>query len=167
MLVAAFALAASLAWGVGDFAGGLKARALPVLTVMAVSQPFGLVVLGIAVAVRGTPPDGGEVAWAALSALLGTIGLAAFYRGMAAGAMSVVAPIAAVAAGVPVAWGVATGDRLSVLQAVGVVAAIGGSLVGISPETAIAAAVVTTALAAVVAWLLIPRTTVASDPAPA
>jgi uncharacterized membrane protein len=128
VLVAAFALAASLAWGVGDFAGGLKARALPVLAVMAVSQPFGLVALGIAVALRGTAPDGGEVAWAALSALLGTIGLAAFYRGMAAGAMSVVAPIAAVAAGVPVAWGVVTGDRLSVLQAVGVVAAIGGSL---------------------------------------
>ena len=46
-------------------------------------------------------------------------------------------------------------------------AAIGGSLVGISPETAIAAAVVATALAAVVAWLLIPRTAAAPDPATA
>ncbi|HET7571848.1 MAG TPA: DMT family transporter [Gaiellaceae bacterium] len=128
MLPALLALVASLAWGVGDFAGGLKARALPVLAVMAVSQPFGLVVLGIAVAARGTPPDGAEVAWASLAALLGTLGLAAFYRGMATGAMSVVAPIAAIAAGVPVAWGVATGDRLSAVQAVGIVAAIGGSL---------------------------------------
>lgn len=129
MLPALLSLSASLAWGVGDFAGGLKSRVLPALTVMAVSQPFGLAVLGIAVAARGTGPDGWEVLWACLSALLGTIGLAAFYRGMAAGAMSVVAPIAAIAAGLPVAWGVLSGDRLSFLQGVGIAAALGGSVV--------------------------------------
>jgi drug/metabolite transporter (DMT)-like permease len=128
VLPALLSLSASLAWGVGDFTGGVKSRVLPALTVMAVSQPFGLVVLGIAVAVRGTGPDGWEVCWACLSAVLGTLGLAAFYRGMAAGAMSVVAPIAAVAAGVPVAWGVLSGDRLSFLQAIGVAAALGGSV---------------------------------------
>ena len=129
MLAALLALGASLAWGAGDFTGGVKSRVLPVLTVLAVSQPFGLVVLGIAVAVRGTPPDGWDVCWACLAALLGTLGLVAFYRGMAAGAMSVVAPIAAVAAGIPVAWGVASGDRLSFLQAIGIAAALGGSVI--------------------------------------
>ena len=129
MLSAALALAASLSWGVADFAGGLKARALPALTVMAASQPFGLAALAVAAAVRGRGPDGAEVAWACLSAALGTVGLAAFYRGLAAGAMSVVAPIAAVAAGIPVAWGVVSGDRISVLQGVGFVAAVGGSVV--------------------------------------
>ncbi len=145
MLPALLSLSASLAWGVGDFAGGLKSRVLPALTVMAVSQPFGLVVLGVVVAVRGTGPDGWEVLWACLSAVLGTIGLAAFYRGMAAGAMSVVAPIAAIAAGVPVAWGVLSGDRLSFLQAVGIAAALGGSVVASlerhSGETRVAAGV--------------------------
>jgi drug/metabolite transporter (DMT)-like permease len=128
LLSAAFALVASLAWGIGDFAGGVKSRVLPALVVMAASQPFGLVALGVVVAVRGSGPSGPEVAWACLSAVLGTVGLFAFYRGMAAGAMSVVVPIAAVAAGVPVVWGVVSGDRISFLQGIGFIAAVGGSL---------------------------------------
>jgi drug/metabolite transporter (DMT)-like permease len=128
-LAALLALAASLSWGFGDFLGGVKARVLPSLTVLAASQPFGLAALGIAVAARGTGIPGDEVAWAALAALFGTVGLFAFYRGMAAGAISVVTPIAAVAAGIPVIWGVAvSGDHISFLQAVGFVAAIGGSV---------------------------------------
>jgi drug/metabolite transporter (DMT)-like permease len=126
---ALLALGASLTWGLGDFLGGLKARALPTLTVLATSQPFGLAALGIAVVVRGNGPPGDEVAWSALAGLLGTMGLLAFYRGLATGAMSVVAPIAAVSAGVPVIWGVAvSGDRIDGLQAIGFVAAIGGGV---------------------------------------
>jgi drug/metabolite transporter (DMT)-like permease len=128
-LAALLALAASLSWGVGDFLGGVKARVLPSLTVLAASQPFGLAALGIAVLARGTGIPGGEVAWSALAAVFGTIGLFAFYRGMAAGAMSVVAPIAALAAGIPVIWGVAvSGNHVSGLQGIGFIAAIGGSV---------------------------------------
>ena len=126
---ALLALGASLTWGFGDFLGGLKARVLPTLTVMAVSQPFGLAAAGIAVAARGTAVPGDEVAWAALAAVFGTIGLFAFYRGRATGAMSVVAPIAAIAVSVPVIWGVAvSGDAISGLQGIGFVAAVGGSV---------------------------------------
>ncbi len=128
MFSAGLALAASLAWGVGDFLGGVKSRVLPALVVMGASQPFGLAILAVLVAVRGSAPPGPEIAWAALAALLGTIGLAAFYRGMAAGAMSVVAPIASVAAGFPVVWGLVQGDRVSFLQELGFIAALGGSL---------------------------------------
>ena len=129
MGAALLALGASLTWGVGDFLGGLKARVLPALIVLAVSQPFGLAALGLAVAVRGTGIPGDEVAWSALAAVFGTVGLFAFYRGMAAGAISVVTPIAAVAAGIPVIWGVVvSGDRISGFQAIGFVAAVGGSL---------------------------------------
>jgi drug/metabolite transporter (DMT)-like permease len=128
-LAALLALGASLTWGVGDFLGGVKARVLPSLLVMAASQPFGLAALGIVVAIRGTPIPGDEVWWSALSAVLGTAGLFAFYRGMAAGAISVVAPIAALSAAVPVIWGVAvSGDNVRGLQAIGFVAAIGGSV---------------------------------------
>ena len=128
-MAALLALCASLSWGVGDFLGGVKARVLPSLSVLAASQPFGLAALGIAVAVRGTGIPGDEVAWAALAALFGTVGLFAFYRGMAAGAISVVTPIAAVAAAVPVIWGVAvSGDHISGLQALGFAAALGGSV---------------------------------------
>jgi drug/metabolite transporter (DMT)-like permease len=129
LAAALLALCASLTWGFGDFLGGVKARAMPSLTVMAASQPFGLVALGLGVAVRGTGIPGSEVAWAALSAAIATIGLFAFYRGLATGAMSVVAPIAAVSAGIPVIWGVAvSGDHVHGLQALGFIAALGGSV---------------------------------------
>lgn len=148
MLSAFLALSASLSWGVGDFLGGVKARVLPALTVLATSQPFGLAALAITVAVRGTGIPGDEVAWSALAAVFGTIGLLAFYRGMAAGAISVIAPIAAIAAGIPVIWGVAvSGDHVSALQALGFVAALGGSVaasVELRPER--------TQLAAGVGW---------------
>jgi drug/metabolite transporter (DMT)-like permease len=126
---ALLALGASLTWGVGDFLGGLKARVLPALTVMAASQPFGLAAMAIAVAVRGTGIPGDDVAWSAVAAVFGTLGLFAFYRGLATGAMSVVAPIAAIAVGIPVIWGVVvSGDHITNLQAVGFVAAVGGSV---------------------------------------
>src|SRR5438045_4060664 len=90
---------------------------MPSLLVLAASQPFGLAALGIAVAARGTGIPGDEVAWSALAAVAGTVGLFAFYRGMAAGAISIVAPIAALSAGIPVIWGVAvSGDHISGLQ---------------------------------------------------
>jgi drug/metabolite transporter (DMT)-like permease len=148
---ALLALCASLTWGVGDFLGGLKARALPTLTVMATSQPFGLAALAIAVAVRGTGIPGDEVAWSALSAVFGTVGLFAFYRGLATGAMSVVAPIAAVAVGIPVIWGVAvSGDRLSGLQALGFIAVVGG---GVAASLEVQAA--RPAIAAGVGWAVL------------
>lgn len=140
MLSALLALSASLSWGVGDFLGGVKARVLPALTVLATSQPFGLAALGIAVALRGTGIPGAEVAWSALAAVFGTVGLLAFYRGMAAGAISVVAPIAAIAAGIPVVWGVAvSGDHITGLQGLGFAAALGGSVaasIELRPERA-------------------------------
>jgi drug/metabolite transporter (DMT)-like permease len=150
------ALGASLSWGVGDFLGGVKARVMPSLLVMAASQPFGLAALGIAVAVRGTGIPGDEVAWSALSAVLGTVGLAAFYRGMAAGAISVVAPIAALSAGIPVIWGIAvSGDHVSGLQAIGFIAAVGGSVAAsleLRPERAQVAAGVGWAMLAMLAF---------------
>ena len=41
MTAIALALGASLAWGLGDFVGGLKSRSLHVFTVLAVSQAVG------------------------------------------------------------------------------------------------------------------------------
>ena len=155
-MAALLALCASLSWGVGDFLGGVKARVLPSLTVLAASQPFGFAALGIAVAARGTGIPGDEVAWAALAAVFGTVGLFALYRGMAAGAISVVAPIAAVAAGIPVIWGVAvSGDHVSGLQGIGFVAALGGSVAAsleLRPERAQLAAGVGWAVLAMLAF---------------
>ena len=120
------ALAASASWGVGDFLGGMASRARSPILVMAVSQPVGLVLLGIATVARWQAPPGAAVAWACPAAVLGTLGLAAFYRGMATGSISVVAPIAGAAAAIPIVVGVLGGDRPSPLQGVGFACAIGG-----------------------------------------
>jgi uncharacterized membrane protein len=121
------ALCSSLAWGVADFLAGLKSRSLPVASVMLVAVVTGLVLVAGVVAIRGVaPPEAGYLSLGALSAVAGSIGLAAFYRGLAVGSMSVVAPIAATGAAVPVAFGLATGERPAALQAVGAGLAIAG-----------------------------------------
>jgi drug/metabolite transporter (DMT)-like permease len=79
------------------------------------------------VVVRGEGPPSGDFAiYAALAAVLGAAALTAFYRGLAIGAMGIVAPIAATGATIPVVVGVATGDRPSALQGVGLVLAMAG-----------------------------------------
>src|SRR5918911_269272 len=95
MFAAALALAAAVSWGFGDFLGGFKSRTLQPVAVLIVAQPVGAALLAIWVAARGQGPPGSAVLWACLAAVLGTTGLVAFYMGMAAGALSIVAPIAA------------------------------------------------------------------------
>ena len=127
MLAVALGLASSAAWGVADFLGGLKSRSLNLLSVLLVSQAIGLLPLVAIVALRGEPiPGGGEPLWAALAGVSGLIGLASFYRGLAVGAMAVVAPISGLAAIVPVVVGVATGERPGPAQAVGIAVALTG-----------------------------------------
>jgi drug/metabolite transporter (DMT)-like permease len=123
----ALALASSLSWGFADFLAGIKSRTLPVLSVLALSQAAGLVTIAAIVALRGEgPPGHGFALYAALAAVGGTGGLAAFYRGLAVGVMAVVAPISSTAACVPVVYGVATGERPSAAQVAGIVLAIVG-----------------------------------------
>jgi uncharacterized membrane protein len=124
----ALALAASLSWGFADFFGPLKGRTLGALRVLFVSQIFGWTAIAIAVAIRGAGPAASGVLWAIPAAISGTLGLYAFYRGMAVGAMSVVAPIAGVSAVVPVVFGFASGDRPSLLQNLGMALALAGVL---------------------------------------
>jgi drug/metabolite transporter (DMT)-like permease len=126
MLAAVCALGASIAWGVGDFLGGLKSRTVPLLVVLLLAQVSGLLGIGLIVALAGNGPPGASVLWAALAGLFGALGLAAFYRGMAVGSISVVAPIAAVGAVVPVTFGIATGDEVSAVQVAGFALALAG-----------------------------------------
>lgn len=122
----ALALGASLAWGVADFVGPLVGRALGTLRVLFWAQIGGLAAIAIAVAVRGERPHTWVVLLAAPAALAGTLGLWAYYRGIAAGAISVVAPIAGASAIIPVVFGIATGDSPSALQIVGIACALVG-----------------------------------------
>ena len=123
----ALALASSVVWGVADFAGGSLTRRLPVFAVTVVSQGAGFVALLAAVGVRG---DVGARSFAlgVLAGLGGGAGLAAFYRALALGTMSIVSPLAACGAVVPFALALATGERPSALSLGGAVAALAGAV---------------------------------------
>jgi len=115
------ALSASLIWGFADFGAGVGARRLPVFVVGAITQGAGLVLAGIVViAVGRALPSSAQLAWAAFAGLVGVIGLSAFYRALAVGTMGVVGPITATASVVPLAYGLARGERPSTLQGIGV-----------------------------------------------
>ncbi|MGZ4413368.1 MAG: EamA family transporter [Gaiellaceae bacterium] len=122
----ALALSASLTWGFADFFGPLKGRTLGALRVLVYVQVGGLVVIALIVAIRGKGPADLGALYAIPAATSGTLGLYAYYRGMAVGAMSIVAPIAGISAGIPVIFGIITGDRPSLWQWLGIAAALGG-----------------------------------------
>ena len=122
----ALALSASLTWGFADFFGPLKGRTLGALRVLVYVQLGGLIVIALIVAIRGKGPADLGALYAIPAATSGTLGLYAYYRGMAVGAMSIVAPIAGISAGIPVIFGIITGDRPSPWQWLGIAAALGG-----------------------------------------
>ncbi len=127
MLAIALALGAAASWGVGDFLGGLSARRAHVLTVVALSQLTGAAAVAVWAAVAGETFLGGRGTLAAGAAgVSGAVGLASLYRGMAIGAMGVVAPISALAAPIPFGVGIAQGERPAALQLFGAVVALGG-----------------------------------------
>ena len=127
MLAVALALGASLSWGLGDFVGGLKSRSLHVLTVLVLSQAAGLAAASTWVVASGDGfPGWSATAWAAAAGASGCVGIGTLYRGMAIGAMGIVAPISAVAAVIPFTVGITSGERPSVLQVVGILLALAG-----------------------------------------
>jgi drug/metabolite transporter (DMT)-like permease len=121
------ALAASLTWGFADFGAGLGARRVRIPLVIVASQVAGLAFVGLLVAVlRPHVPSAAQLGWGALGGAIGLFGLAAFYRGLAIGAMGIVGPLAATAAVIPLAYGLARGERPSPLQLAGVAVAFVG-----------------------------------------
>jgi drug/metabolite transporter (DMT)-like permease len=123
----ALALGSSVCWGVSDFIGGSQARRAPLLLVVLISQAFGLIGVVIVLGARGVPPPSLVDLLPAIAAGAGgTIALAAFYRALAVGTMSIVAPISATGVAVPVIVGIAPGDHPSALQGAGIAAAVLG-----------------------------------------
>ena len=127
MLGLALSLASSASWGISDFLGGLQTRRLPVLAVLAVSQPAGLILIVVLIALTGADPiSAGKLTIAFLAGVASLGGLAAFYSAMAMGTVSVVAPIASLGVIVPVVVGLAQGEAPAAIQLAGLVPAIAG-----------------------------------------
>ena len=101
------ALGASLAWGFGDFGGGLSSRRSPVFGVVLVVQAGGAaLMLALALLRRDPPPAIGTVEIAIACGVIGAGAILALYHALAVGRMGVVAPVAAVlGASIPVLVG--------------------------------------------------------------
>jgi drug/metabolite transporter (DMT)-like permease len=119
-------LGSGLCWGAADFLGGLQSRRLPALTVAFWSQVAGALALAAAMVVLGVRPIATEVAWGMAAGVGGGLALVLFYRGLAEGTMSVVAPISACGAIIPVAAALLAGDQPGTIAAFGVLTAITG-----------------------------------------
>ena len=160
MAAIALALGASLAWGAADFGGGLLTRRFPVVSVAVVSQAAGFAALAVFALVAGEGIDGEGFAIGLLAGVGGGLGLAAFYRALASGTVSVVAPVAACGAVVPLVLSLAAGDDPRALALFGAVVALAGAVMAsleerAAEEAARRDAIVLAAVAAVLLGLFV------------
>lgn len=127
MLGVLLALSASLAWGFADYLGGLQTRTRQVLAVVLISQASGFIVIASVVAGRGVGWPGADAMWPAmLAGVLGAACIVIFYLALSYGPISIVAPVLASSACIPVVYGLARGERPSALQLAGLAATLAG-----------------------------------------
>jgi len=118
-----FGLGSAVAWGSGDFAGGVAARRVGGLAVGGGAQVAGfLLLLGALVILRPAAPSGSTLLLGAIGGVAGGIGLAALYRGLALGPMGLVSAVSGIGGVlVPLAVSVLLwGTLLNPLQLVGI-----------------------------------------------
>ena len=135
MLGIALALGASLCWGSGDFLGGFSTRRASLWAVIIGSQAVGLAGAALVTLGTGHGWPGFHAVWPVmLGGLASVVAISCFYKALAIGTMSIVAPISATNALIPFAVGIAAGERPAAIQLAGVVlAAVGVILVAVEP----------------------------------
>src|SRR5918994_1846766 len=128
MAAVALGIGTALCWGLADFLGGLRTRRLTLAVVLLVSQLTCLAAIGVVVAPWNLEsPALGHLLPAVLAGACQLAGIAALYRALAIGTMSVISPISASGAAIiPVIVGIAIGERPESVQVVGMVAAFAG-----------------------------------------
>lgn len=134
-MAALLALTSSLFWGTADFLGGKLSRRVAPLAVVGGSQVIAFLALVPVVTLLGAWSDpSGYLLWGIAAGLVGLTALVAFYAALAIGTMGVIAPIAATGVVVPVAIGLAAGERPAVITYIGILAAILGVVLASGPE---------------------------------
>jgi drug/metabolite transporter (DMT)-like permease len=120
-------LASSVVWGTADFLGGVYTRRLTLASVTVGSQIAGLAALLVAVALIGGLEER-AIGIGLAAGACGAIGLSAFYRALATGTISIVSPVSACGALVPVGLALATGERPGALALAGSVVGLAGAV---------------------------------------
>jgi drug/metabolite transporter (DMT)-like permease len=133
------ALTSAAVYGAADFLGGLASRKTSVFGVVALSQVVGLAALLALLPWLGGPVDGTDLAWGVAAGVAGASGLVLFFRTLARGVMSVIAPVTAVtSAAVPVLVGLLGGNRIGLWAAAGIALAL-AAVVLVSAEGGLSA----------------------------
>ncbi len=126
-MAAALALATSVCYGLSNFVGPLLSRGNPLFVVLVSGQAVAFAVSGAVVLAGPLAMPAPAALAAALGAGLGNAGgLLAFYRAAALGPLSIVAPVAATSAGVPVLAGLVAGEALTAARLTGIALALAG-----------------------------------------
>lgn len=121
MLAAVLALLASFSWGTSDFLAGLESRRSTAWTAALGGQVVAsLVLIALLLTVAPDRPALAALAAPVLGGAVGAIGVLLGYRALALADMSVVSPIIAGAALVPVTWAIAAGERPGPVQLLGI-----------------------------------------------
>jgi len=117
-----FAVASALFYGLGDFSGGFAASKSKVLSVLVVSQAFGLLTATVAlIAMWAGPPGREDLVWGLIGGLAGAFGIVILYRGIAKGVVAIVSPTAALVSSVlPLAVGLLLGEQPGILALIGI-----------------------------------------------
>lgn len=130
------ALLTAFAYGLANYLGPVLTRAHPLGGVLLVGQTVGVVGAGLLLAVTGgQEPDTEHLVLGVLAGVCNGIALAAVYRAAAAGPISIVAPIGATGAAVPVLVALVSGERPSALQLLGIPVAVVGVVLAAARQT--------------------------------
>lgn len=121
-----FGLASAIAWGAGDFSGGLATKKGNVYSIVLISQLIGGIFLIILAFLFGEAvPPTADWFLAALAGIAGMIGVLGLYSGLAHGRMGVVAPLTAViSAAIPILFSLITEGIPPTIQIMGFVMAL-------------------------------------------
>jgi drug/metabolite transporter (DMT)-like permease len=136
-VVTILALLAAGLYGAADFLGGAASRRATAISLLAINTPVGTVIMiAVALLAGGPRPTGGSLAWGAAGGAVGGAGLILFYAGLAAGPMSVVAPVSALTSALlPVGIALAGGERPGTAALIGCALCIAAiALVSIEPN---------------------------------
>lgn len=136
-LTVVLGLSAAVIWGAGDFSGGMSARRLPVLPVIAIAHGFSIVcLLGLVWFLHQPAPTGMLFGWGVIAGVANGCALLAFYRALSLGNMGVTAALSGLlTAALPVLFSLMTIGAPLPRQQVGLaLAAVAIWLIGSQPK---------------------------------
>jgi len=129
------ALLASVFFGLSDFLGGTLSRKLPMLTVLFLSQIVAVISLTPQAIID--PFDfsaTSSIIWGLVAGFAAAIAVSSLFKALAIGTMGVIAPITSLSVLVPVTVGIIMGDQLTIVLALGLAAAVVGTVLASGPE---------------------------------